>query len=105
MKNKTKLWIGVGAYVLTSAGYGAIAATSTNSIDISNSHPDHASLLAQGGEGGEGGEGTTPPVLPEPTPLPESGGEGGEGMMTPPTSPVPDAGGEGGEGSTKPQGM
>lgn len=91
MKNKVKLWIGVGAYVLTNAGYGAVAANSNNLIADSLKTAESEHVLAQGGEGGEGGEGTaplTPPVVPD---------AGGEGIMVSPT-PLPDAGGEGGEG-------
>lgn len=64
MKTKLKMWIGIGAYVLTNAGYAAIAATQP-SLDSDRAQQNEAvqteTLVlpianSEGGEGGEGGE-------------------------------------------------
>ena len=70
MFSKTKVWLGVGTFLLTSAACGAevmanppaeVSTASSETIEsLSESSIEHdnpLTLIAQGGEGGEGGEG------------------------------------------------
>ncbi len=88
---KVKLWVGVGAYVLSGAAGVAIAAPERAAEAVSGREilanteipalmPDRSPVLkiVQGGEGGEGGS----PAKPPSTYTPSQGGEGGEAGTT-----------------------
>ena len=52
-ENRTKIWFGVGAYlVLNANGLPVVAAVDSPPAAVGGVHPGH-----EGGEGGEGGEG------------------------------------------------
>jgi hypothetical protein len=96
MKTKTKIWLGVGAFVVAGSGAvaGATAATLLDETALASGRADVATprqaagpVLAQHRHGGEGGE----RARAKPKTKSKQGGEGGEGA---------DGGGERGGGFT-----
>jgi len=94
VKNKIKVWVGVGAYVLATSAIalseGKVSAQAS-SADLAQMLMSEELIISQapaGGEGGEGGEG---------------GGEGGGEVPSAPTTFTPEEApaGEGGEGGAE----
>ncbi len=99
MNGRMKLWVGVGAFVITQASTQAIAdptpeSASTGDRPIATQPhpvaPAPLSVAQAGGEGGEGGEGIAPQSVGFCAAIAvEGGGEGGEsGAAQPVSSPV-----------------